>query len=178
MPHLRPLREDEVSPDVRAIYAEIEQEFGGRVPNLFKTYAHHPPLLKANWDKVKATLNSGQLSPKLKQTIAVLVSQANRTQYCVKAHSRTLLTMGLGETDLAAILQGHLAAVGFSDREIKLVELMLAVNADANGIPDGTFQQIKALGISEAELVEAYGVMELFVAFNKFLDSLEVEFED
>jgi hypothetical protein len=26
------------------------------VPNLFKTYAHHPPLLRANWSKVKAVM--------------------------------------------------------------------------------------------------------------------------
>jgi hypothetical protein len=41
--------------NVAAIFQEIEGAFG-RVPNLFKTYAHHPPLLQANWNKVKAQL--------------------------------------------------------------------------------------------------------------------------
>ena len=34
------------------LFGEIEAAFG-MVPNLFRTYAHHPPLLRANWEKVK-----------------------------------------------------------------------------------------------------------------------------
>ena len=35
------------TPNVAAIFQEIEGAFG-RVPNLFSTYANHPPLLQAN----------------------------------------------------------------------------------------------------------------------------------
>ncbi len=34
---------------------------------------------------------------------------------------------------------------------------------------------MKKAGVTESEIVEALGVMELFTAFNKFLDSLKVE---
>ena len=46
---------------VAATFQEIEKAFGG-VPNLFKTYAHHPPLLRANWNKVKAVMMEGSLT--------------------------------------------------------------------------------------------------------------------
>ncbi|HDY66888.1 MAG TPA: peroxidase, partial [Candidatus Scalindua sp.] len=54
---------EEASKDVQEILAEIEDVFG-KVPNLFKTYSHFPPLLKANWDKVKALMMRGNLSRK------------------------------------------------------------------------------------------------------------------
>lgn len=176
MPRLNPLNNNEVSPEVRNIFTEIERVFG-TVPNLFKTYAHYPPLLRANWEKMKATMEMGQLPTKLKQTIALLISQDNSTQYCIKAHSQILLDMGLSEAEVRDIRHGNLEQVGFSDREIKLVQLMRQVNHNPNQIASNAFEAIKQAGVSDAELVEAYGVMETFVGFNKFLDSLQVELE-
>lgn len=71
---------------ISAVFTEIEGAFG-RVPNLFKAYAHHPPLLLANWNKVKAVMMEGSLSRKVKETIAVLVSRDNSCSYCVAAHT-------------------------------------------------------------------------------------------
>jgi hypothetical protein len=67
---------DAVDSQVKEIFAEINQVFG-RIPNLFKTYTHHPPLLEANWYKVKRVMMEGVLLPKVKESIAVLVSLDN-----------------------------------------------------------------------------------------------------
>lgn len=176
MPRLKTLDKNEVPETVRETFAEIEAGFGS-VPNLFKTYAHYPPLLQANWEKMKATMETGNLPAKLKQTIALLVSQDNTTEYCIQAHSQILLNMGVSETELQMIRDSTLKQVGFSDKEIALIELMRKVNRDANNIPDSDFNAVKESGISDSELVEAYGVMETFIGFNKFLDSLQVEIE-
>lgn len=42
-------------------------------PTCFGAYANHPPLLEANWLKVKKMMMEGSLSRKAKETIAVLV---------------------------------------------------------------------------------------------------------
>lgn len=176
MPHLSALNSEQVSEETQAIFTEIEQGFGG-IPNLFKTYAHYPPLLRANWEKVKATLEIGSLSPKLKQTIALLVSQDNQTEYCICAHSKILLDMGLSDDDLSAIRRNDLAKVGFADKEIKLIDWIRQVNKNANQVSDHSFYLVKTAGVTDAELVEALGVMELFIGFNKFLDALKVEID-
>jgi uncharacterized peroxidase-related enzyme len=176
MPRLQTLDPQNVSPEVQAIFAEIEQGFGG-VPNLFKTYAHYPPLLKANWEKMKATMEQGELPAKVKQIIALLVSQDNSTEYCIQAHSQILMDMGISDVELTEIRNNNLAKVGVDQKHIKLIDLMRKVNHDHNRFPTTAFQEVKEAGISNAELVEAYGVLETFVGFNKFLDSLEVELE-
>ena len=76
MSRISVVEKDEASEDVKAILTEIEGAFG-MVPNLFKTYSHFPPLLKANWDKVKALMMQGKLSRKTKEAIAVLFSKDN-----------------------------------------------------------------------------------------------------
>ncbi|MFP4296930.1 MAG: carboxymuconolactone decarboxylase family protein [Spirulinaceae cyanobacterium] len=176
MTRLQTLEPQNLDPEVQTIFSEIEQNFGG-IPNLFKTYAHYPPLLRANWYKMKATMEQGQLSPRLKQTIALLVSQDNSTEYCIQAHSQILMNMGMSNIELTEIRNGNLEKVGFDQKQIKLVDLMRQVNQDHNNVPTSAFDQVKAAGVTDAELVEAYGVMETFVGFNKFLDSLEVELD-
>jgi hypothetical protein len=44
-------------------------------------------------------------------------------------------------------------------------------------IGEERFQALRTLGVTDAEIVEALGVMEPFVGFNRFLDSLLVEFD-
>jgi uncharacterized peroxidase-related enzyme len=163
------------TPKVEAIFQEIEGAFG-RVPNLFRTYAHHPPLLAANWNKVKAVMMEGTLSRKLKETIAVLVSRDNGCNYCVAAHTGALSAIGVTDEELAAI-EEDLEKTDFSAGEKALINFARKANREPLRIPDQEFAALRDTGVTDAEIVEALGVMELFTAFNKFLDSLEVEID-
>jgi uncharacterized peroxidase-related enzyme len=157
---------------VSAVFQEVEKAFG-MVPNLFKTYAHHPPLLQANWNKVKAVLMEGALSQKVKQTIAVLVSRDNSCAYCVAAHTGALRSMGVSDAEISAI-EVDPDKAEFTAREKALIRFARQANREPRRIPAEEFEALRKTGATDAEIVEALGVMELFTAFNKFLDSLEV----
>jgi uncharacterized peroxidase-related enzyme len=157
---------------VAATFQEIEKAFGG-VPNLFKTYAHHPPLLRANWGKVKAVMMEGSLTQKVKQTIAVLVSRDNGCSYCVAAHTAALRAIGVTDNELSAIEEDPDKAE-FTAREKALIRFARKANREPLRVSDAEFVALRGTGATDAEIVEALGVMELFTAFNKFLDSLEV----
>ncbi len=174
MPHIPALSDEQMSFEAKEILDEIERGMGRR-PNLFRTYAHHPSLLRANWQKLKATMMEGALPRKLKETIALLVSQDNGCEYCIRAHSMALQSLGVDDDTLKAIRDGKLQEADFSDREAKLVTLMRKVNRAPHDVAALEFEGLRAAGYSDAEIVEAYGVMETFVGFNKFLDSIGVE---
>ena len=163
------------TPNVSAIFQEIKGAFG-RVPNLFSTYAHHPPLLAANWNKVKAVMMEGALSRKVKETIAVLVSRDNSCKYCVAAHTGALRAIGVTDEELAAI-EEDLEKADFSTKEKALINFARKANREPLHISDVKFEALRRTGANDAEIVEALGVMELFTSFNKFLDSLEVEID-
>ncbi len=158
--------------NVAAIFQEIEGAFG-MVPNLFKTYGHHPPLLRANWNKVKAVMMEGSLSQKVKQTIAVLVSRDNSCSYCVAAHTAALRSIGITEDEISAIEEDPDKAE-FTPKEKALIRFARKSNREPLRISDAEFEALRGTGATDAEIVEALGVMELFTAFNKFLDSLQV----
>lgn len=175
MARLRTLEKEHVSNEVRPIYEEIEKAFG-RVPNIFKTYAHFPPLLKANWEKVKAIMMGGSLRRELKEAIALVVSDANACQYCIAAHGLALQQLGFNRQRIEALVK-NLEGSGFQPKELKLLELARKSTKDANRIADRDIEELLKLGWSESEIVEAQGVMELFTGFNKFLDSLAVDID-
>jgi len=161
-------------PEVEPIFKEIEQNFGF-IPVLFKTSAHFPPLLEANWNKVKAVMADGNLARKTKEAIAVVVSQDNSCEYCVGAHSMALKSLGFSDAAVEQVKNFDLAEAGYSEQEMALISFARKANSQPHHIPDEEYQQLKALGLTPSDIVEALGVMELYAGFNKFLDALEIE---
>lgn len=169
------LEAKDVPKETEAIFKEIERGFG-MVPNLFKTYAHYPPLLEANWNKVKALMMKGNLRRKVKETIAYLVSKDNSCAYCVAAHSAALRSIGISTEEIRTIGES-VEKADFNEKEKALIGFARKANLSPLKISEDEFQNLRQTGASDAEIVEALGVMELFTALNKFLDSLQVDID-
>lgn len=175
MSRILPAESSKISKEAKSILQEIEEAFG-MVPNLFKTYAHHPPLLEANWNKVKAMMMQGNLSRKVKESIAVLVSKDNSCAYCVAAHTGFLKSIGISDEEIKTI-EEDLEKADFSDKEKALIGFARKANLEPLKISDSDFQFLRQTMASDAEIIEALGVMEIFTSFNKFLDSLQVDID-
>lgn len=173
MARIELINPQDVSESVSEILMDIKKTFG-RIPNLFLTYAHHPPLLEANWHKVKRVMMEGELSRKTKEAIALLVSQDNGCDYCVAAHTGALQMIGVADDEMEKIAS-RLQEADFTPMERHLIEFARKSNSDPHRVSDDEFQTLKQAGASDALIIEALGVMEVFTAFNKFLDVLEVE---
>ena len=176
MPKIETIEKEEATDEVKAIYDDIEAAFG-MVPNLFKTSAHFPPLLKANWEKVKGIMMGGSLSRKVKESIAVIISNDNSCDYCVAAHTAVLKMLNVTEEEIISILNEEFEEVGISRKEAALIRLARESNLNPNAIPGSIFNDLKLEAASNDEIVEALGVMEIFTGFNKFLDALEVSID-
>lgn len=156
-----------------AILQEIGRAFG-RIPNLFQAYARYPLLLEANWNKVKLVLLNGKLSRRTKEIIALLVSRDNGCTYCVAAHSAALKSLGTGANQLARLINGNLSE-HLDGKDIELVKFILKANQPTHDIGECDFNSLVSMGHSEAEIIEALGVMELFAGFNRFAKAMKIE---
>ncbi|MDJ0509714.1 MAG: peroxidase-related enzyme [Crocosphaera sp.] len=174
MKPVAPLNYSQASVEAQAVLREIEKGFG-QIPNLFKTMAHFPPLLKANWEKYKAVMLKGNLSRQGKESLALLVSLDNGCHYCVAAHSQALLKLGLSPAQVQATVESKLTETGLQKKEIQLLSLARRANKNPHEIDESSFEDLKQLGVTEVEIIETLGVVELFVGFNKFVDTLKVE---
>ncbi len=171
-----PLKQNhDVDGDAAAVFAEVEQAYG-MVPNGFRAYAHHPPLLRANWEKAKALMTDGHLDRRFKEMLAVAVSSDNGCEYCVTNRGRALLSLDMPESVVRALQEGDQSA-GLDDREAELLQFVVKANRAALSVSDADVAKVRAAGWSDAELVEALGVMELFTGVNRFLDTMQIDIE-
>eukprot|EP01138_Halocafeteria_seosinensis_P012615 gb/GECG01012889.1/.p1 GENE.gb/GECG01012889.1/~~gb/GECG01012889.1/.p1 ORF type:complete len:177 (+),score=34.67 gb/GECG01012889.1/:1-531(+) len=175
MPRIPFVKKEEATGEVKEIFDEIEKGFG-MVPNIMLAYANHPPLLRANWAKMKAVMMEGSLPKKVKEGIALGVSVDNSCKYCTGHHTHNLSGLGFSEEQINALKQ-QLDNDGFEAKEQTLIRFCRAINKDANRIPDKMVQEVRDAGYSDAHITEAIGVVELFAGFNRFLDSMQVELE-
>ncbi len=176
MARLSRLEDEQLPEESQRILDEIEGAMGV-VPNLFRTYAQYPPFLRANWDKVKVALMEGEFSRRFKEAIAVGVSHDNGCRYCVCAHSAMLRQFGVDDDTINAILEDRLSEAAFDEREQALIRLTRKANRHPHEVTDADFDQVRKTGASERDILEAYSVMETFLAFNRFLDSVDVEID-
>jgi alkylhydroperoxidase family enzyme len=80
MSRLSKLSKDEVPSDVREVYANVGR-LRGNVPNMFRVYAHRPEIMKTMIAHMNAVTNTGTVSIRTKELVAVLVSRLNGCEY-------------------------------------------------------------------------------------------------
>jgi alkylhydroperoxidase family enzyme len=80
MPRIRPLRPDEVSPETRAVFDRLYAQRGA-IPNMFRTMALRPEIMATAEAHLNAVFATGTVDTRLKEMLAVRVSQINDCMY-------------------------------------------------------------------------------------------------
>jgi uncharacterized peroxidase-related enzyme len=128
---------------------EAVQKKLGMVPNLFKTFAHSPAVLKYYLAGSEA-LGTGVLSAGLREQIALVTAGENECDYCASAHTLMGKGAGLNSAEMASNLRGRSA-----DAMVQAaLSFAAAVVSERGRVSDAQLQAVRAAGYSEAEVVE------------------------
>jgi alkylhydroperoxidase family enzyme len=80
MARLRPLGPEEVEAGSREIFDAFMKQ-RGNIPNMFRTLAYRPEILETAFAHFQAILKTGTVSLRIKEMMAVRVSQMNECHY-------------------------------------------------------------------------------------------------
>jgi alkylhydroperoxidase family enzyme len=80
MPRITRLDRDKVSPEVGEIYDHF-MKVRGNIPNMFRTVAHRPELLRTMIAHFRAVMETGTVPGKLKELVITRTSQINGCEY-------------------------------------------------------------------------------------------------
>ncbi|MGH9864128.1 MAG: peroxidase-related enzyme [Candidatus Acidiferrales bacterium] len=94
MPYVDEVEQAEANPELRDIYAKIEEKFGF-VPHYFKALGRTPDVIKAQLQMNGAIMGEGALSALVKEQIGVVVSGINSSSYCIAIHMEVLRQFGI-----------------------------------------------------------------------------------
>ena len=102
----RLMRDDELSPQARAVFDDIRATRGSDfVNNVWRALAWDPPLLARTWAQVKAVMGTpGALDPLTRELIYVAVSVANGCEYCVHSHTAAARARGMTDAQHAELI--------------------------------------------------------------------------
>ena len=121
----------------------------GMVPNLHRTLAHAPAVLKAYVQQV-GTLSGGRLAPALREQLALVTAGRNGCTYCASAHTLLGKGAGVAEDELARNLLGE----STDPRTAAALTFARALLDDKGAVSDEALQAVRDAGFDEGEIIE------------------------
>jgi alkylhydroperoxidase family enzyme len=80
MPRISRLDRSQVDAEVAAIYDHF-MKVRGNIPNMFRTAAHRPEIMRTMIAHFRAVMETGTIPQKLKELVIVRTSQINGCEY-------------------------------------------------------------------------------------------------
>ncbi|MBA62282.1 MAG: alkylhydroperoxidase [Planctomycetaceae bacterium] len=106
-----PIEENQASPRVAAVYEDIKTTKQiNFIPNFWKVIAVNPDLLEQVWGQLKTLMHpetvgrESNLTPAIREMIAVAVSATNGCSYCVNSHTALLKKHGVQDETIGEVL--------------------------------------------------------------------------
>lgn len=161
----------------KAVYDQITAELGfGIVPNLFKSMASSPDFLEANWKKFRGVVLQGALPRTLKEMVGVAISQANNSEYALKVHLHGLSALGMSEEVLRTLVSDF-EACPLPAREKAVIRFGLLAATKPHEINAEHYDQLRKLGLDDAEIFEIIATANLFTGVNQYTDAIALEID-
>ncbi|MBI3580112.1 MAG: carboxymuconolactone decarboxylase family protein [Ignavibacteriales bacterium] len=151
---------------------EVNSAFG-MTPNLMKTMANSPAVLRAYLD-FNTTLSTGSLDAKLRERIALSVSESNQCEYCLSAHSAIGKMVGLGEKDILGARQGKA-----SDPKIQAGLVFAQQLVERQGrVSNDEISRVRQTGYTDGEIAEivANVALTIFTNYINHVAQTDVDF--
>lgn len=160
---------------LKSLYDDLERVRGkGRVSNLFKGYGAFPELAQANFHRLTVLLAKGKLSVKLKEAVMTALAEINHCKYCVSFHATAMLGAGASDGEVKAALQFDPDQLDLTEKERALFNYAMKANGDPHGVTRDDIAELRALDVTDWELVEILETVNTGNAFNTFAGALNI----
>ena len=153
MPRLRAIEPDRATGHAKQLLDAVNEKFG-MVPNLARTLANSPAALQGYLAFGEA-LEGGLLTAKLREQIALTVSEANGCGYCVAAHCAIGNSVGLSDGELNDARQS-----ASPDRSIDAALHFARQLVENRGwVTDEDLEKVRRAGHDDAAIAEIVAVV-------------------
>jgi uncharacterized peroxidase-related enzyme len=172
MARINPVDSGTATGKTKELLDQVQKKLGF-VPNMTRTMAVSSAVLEG-YLGLSGALAGGALPPKVREQIALAVSEANGCQYCVSAHSAIGKRLGLAEAELTASRDG-----ASSDPKAQAALAFARVLVERRGgVTDADLARVREAGWSDAEVAEivAHVVLNVFTNYFNITAGTEIDF--
>ena len=172
MPRIRPADPTTADPEAREVLASVRRTMGA-VPNLIATMAASPAVARA-YLGLNRELSTGTLPPRLREQLALAVSEANGCGYCLAAHTALGRGLGLSLEETRSARRGTSGDPG----ERAALAFALEVVRRRGAVSDAEVEKLRRAGYSEGEVGEivAHVALTVFTNYFNLVAQTEIDF--
>lgn len=139
-------------------------------PNMTRVMANSPAVLQG-YLSFSGALATGSLDPKLREEIALQVSEQNSCEYCVSAHTAIGKMTGLTDAEIADARDARSA----SPKNTAALQFAQQIVAKHGRPSDANVEAVRSAGFSDGEIAEIIAHVALNVFTNYFNNTAAVE---
>jgi uncharacterized peroxidase-related enzyme len=160
--------DDEATGAVADLYRR-DAERMGYLPNFTKAFSSRPEAYAA-WLNLNGTIK-GAMELRRYELATLAAARELRSSYCALAHGSVLLKQFTDADSLQAIVSDHHNA-GLDEADVAVMDLAEKVAADATSVTQEDIDRLRALGLSDADIVDVVLAAAARCFFSKVLDAL------
>jgi AhpD family alkylhydroperoxidase len=171
MPRLRKLEKGQGNPQANELMNTLDSN--KKLFNIFRSMANSPAVLDS-YLKFSGAMGNAKLDTKAREAVALAVSQANRCEYCLSAHTAIGKGAGMDDPSIKDARQGR-----SKDRKTQgAVTLARATVEKRGNVNDQDVKAARDAGLDDGEIAETVGtvVQTLFTNYFNHLNQTEVDF--
>ncbi len=153
MARLKAIDPNQATGQAKQLLDAVNEKYG-MVPNLARTLANSPAALQG-YLALGEALDGAALSAKLREQIALTVSQANGCDYCVAAHCAIGKSVGLSDSELTDARQSS-----SPDSKVDAVlNLARRLVEDRGWVTDEDLDRVRRAGYGDGEIAEIVAIV-------------------
>lgn len=162
MERIRPLYPEETTGKAKELLETIQKKLG-MTPNMMRTMAQSTAVLEAYLSFSNA-LGGGSLPARLREQIALVVSETNGCRYCLSAHSAIGGMLGLSQEEILDSRRGE-SSEGKSRIALRFARKLVS---ERGRVDDHDLAQVRKAGFSDGDIAEIVGNVALNLFTNYF----------
>lgn len=175
MPRVRPIRPEDLSPDLAEVWHRYATTYGPFEGQL-EVFAHVPAALRHLMPMLMELRAAGTLPRRCLELAIVVVSKLNACDYCIGHHQPFLAVEGIPPEVVAGLPEG-LDHPSLTPRDRAVVEYSVAAWENSHRVPERLFRALRE-HFTEAQIVELTLRITLTGFFNRFSSALGIEEEE
>jgi uncharacterized peroxidase-related enzyme len=161
--------------DATSVVAEMydaDREIRGYLPNYTKAFSLRPEVYAA-WRRLNSAITTN-MDLRRYELATVAAARRLRSSYCTLAHGSVLISRFFEPEAVRALVDDHRTA-DLEPTDVAVMDLADKVADDAGSVSRADVDRLRALGLTDAEILDVVLAAAARSFFSKALDALGVE---
>ena len=175
MPHIPPLKPEDASKEVNAVFDEFARRMSfPSPPNFIMTQGHSVTVVRGTWEIVHNILVSGEIPRWTKEMVFVAISKDRKCAYCTAAHIACCRMLGVAPALLDQLVRDDLSQM--SDPKLRdIILFALKCSRDPQRLVEADFDTLRRHGLRQSEILELIAMSAFAVYANIMADATGME---